>query len=141
MTRKDNAQQLFLTYNCAQATVGAFTDVLGMDEKTALRLTSGLGSGVGGTRLACGTFVGAALVLGSVYADESGSNKAFVSAKVREFAGSFAAKHGSLLCSDLLPRATANRDPSLSGRPCLRYVLDTVDLLTQMLGLDEVLAE
>ncbi len=136
MTRKEKAQQLFLTYNCAQATAGAFTDILGIKEP-ALRLVSGLGTGVGGMQLTCGTLLGAALVIGSVYADETGSNKAAVSAEVRAFAQRFAAQNRSLLCSELLPQAIENRDPSLPGRPCLRYVWNAVELLTQMLDLSE----
>lgn len=141
MTRKEKAQQLFASYNCAQATVGAFTDVLGISEEAALRMTSGLGSGIGGLQLSCGALVGAALVLGSALANEAGSNKAEVGAAVRAFIGQFSAVHHSPLCSELLPQAVAHRDPNLHGRPCLRYVWDVVNRLTQTLGLDETLPE
>ena len=137
MTRKEKAQQLFLTANCTQATVGAFSDLLGVEEAAALRLTSGLGTGVGGLQLTCGTVIGGALVLGGVHADATGANKAEVSAKAREFAKAFEQAEGSLTCSELLPQAIANRDPSLPGRPCLRYVWRTVDLLTELLGVSE----
>lgn len=137
MTRKEKAQRLFLTANCTQATVGAFSDLLGVEEATALRLTSGLGTGVGGMQLTCGTLIGGALVLGSVYADATGANKAFVSAQVRAFVQTFQQKHGSCQCSELLPQAIASRDPNLPGRPCLRYVWSAVELLTETLGLSE----
>ena len=137
MTRKEKAQKVFLTTNCAQAVVGAFSDLLGVDEAAALRLTSGFGTGVGGLQLTCGAVVGGAVVLGGVYADETGANKAEVKERTREFAQAFEQAQHSLLCSDLLPQAFAMRDPNLPGRPCLRYVWSAVELLTQLLGVSE----
>ena len=35
-------------FNCAQSVVGAFQDLLGMDEKQAMAMAGGFGGGVGG---------------------------------------------------------------------------------------------
>lgn len=52
--RGDKAYELFLSgYNCTQAVVGAFADVIGMDFDTAVRFSSGFGGGMGRLREVC----------------------------------------------------------------------------------------
>ena len=41
-------------YNCAQALACAFSDEVGLDEKTIFNLTSGLGVGMGNMEGSCG---------------------------------------------------------------------------------------
>ena len=67
------AESLFFSgYNCAQSVVGAFADVTELEEKTALRLASGIGGGLGGMRQTCGTVTGMCMVFGKAYGyDES----------------------------------------------------------------------
>lgn len=61
--RGDKAYELFLSgYNCTQAVVGAFADVIGVDFDTAVRFASGFGGGMGRLREVCGTFSGAVIV-------------------------------------------------------------------------------
>ena len=45
-------------YNCAQAVLLAFSDLTGLDEKTAALVASGFGAGIGKTRNVCGTVTG-----------------------------------------------------------------------------------
>ena len=46
--REELARQAFKEgYNCSQAMVAAFSDLMGMDKKTALRLASSFGGGMG----------------------------------------------------------------------------------------------
>ena len=48
MTRSEKAVALFESgCNCAQAVFAAFADLVGMDEATALRLSSSFGGGIG----------------------------------------------------------------------------------------------
>ena len=43
------AHDLFLSgYNCAQAVAAAFSEKMGTDEKTVLKMASGFGGGMGG---------------------------------------------------------------------------------------------
>ena len=47
----ERAAELFgKGFNCSQAVFAAFCDKFGMDEKTALKVASGLGGGVGSLR-------------------------------------------------------------------------------------------
>ena len=64
----DRAVELFKSgFNCSQAVFAAFSDKIGMDEQTALRVSAGLGGGVGRMREVCGAVSGAAMLAGMVY--------------------------------------------------------------------------
>ena len=53
--REELARQAFKEgYNCSQAMVAAFSDLMEMDKKTALRLASSFGGGMGRMREVCG---------------------------------------------------------------------------------------
>ena len=62
------AVELFLQgYNCAQAVAEAFCDVTGLDEKTAARMASSFGGGMGRMREICGAVSGMLLVYGLLH--------------------------------------------------------------------------
>ncbi len=68
MTKGDLAYENFLKgYNCTQAVTAAFAEELGLDEKTAARLSGGFGGGMGRLREVCGTFSGIVMVLSALY--------------------------------------------------------------------------
>ncbi|MBQ2436468.1 MAG: C_GCAxxG_C_C family protein [Clostridia bacterium] len=51
MDREFRGAQLFMEgYNCAQAVIMAFSDLLGMDEKTCAKISSSFGGGMGRMR-------------------------------------------------------------------------------------------
>ncbi len=54
-------------YNCAQSVFVAFSDVTGMDEKLAKRLSSSFGGGMGRLREVCGTCSAMFMVAGILY--------------------------------------------------------------------------
>ncbi len=87
-------------YNCAQAVFGVFAEDFGIPFEQALKLSCGLGGGIGGNRDVCGTVSSAALVLGLKY----GPDKAAVYPRVKEFTEAFTAKTGSLICRELLAK-------------------------------------
>lgn len=54
-TRKAKALELRRQgFNCAQSVLLVFDDITGLDEATAIRLSSGLGTGVGASKELCG---------------------------------------------------------------------------------------
>ena len=62
MSYADTALELFMEgYNCAQVVFAAFAPVLGIAQADALRVSMGLGGGVGRMREVCGTVSGAAM--------------------------------------------------------------------------------
>ncbi|MEE0981552.1 MAG: C-GCAxxG-C-C family protein, partial [Acutalibacteraceae bacterium] len=63
--RTDKAVELFKNgFNCSQAVFAAFAGEFGMDEETALKVSAGLGGGVGRSREVCGAVSGAAMLVG-----------------------------------------------------------------------------
>lgn len=107
--RAQAARQNFLAgYNCAQAVVLAFEDVLaeqGVDASTALRLASPFGGGMGRMRETCGAFSGMLMVLGLL--EGYNAPKAFAAKKelyekVQELAGAYRAENGSVVCREIL---------------------------------------
>lgn len=88
-------------YNCAQAVLMVFDDVTGINPDMAARLSSGLGTGVGGSRELCGAVVGMALTEscrhGSAPTDKVGAMKAVgtLTEKFKERNG------GAVRCADL----------------------------------------
>lgn len=95
-------------YSCAQSVFASFAPELGLDEKVALRLTSGLGAGVGRLREVCGAFTGLSLILGYYQGNEEGNaeQKEHIYALVQEEAARFRQEFGSIICRELL-------DPSI----------------------------
>lgn len=144
--RIDRSQALFHAgYNCAQSVVAPFCDVIGMDEKTALKMASSFGGGVGRLREICGAVSGMALVLGLLYGDidpEDDSTKAAHYERVQALANRFREKHGTIICRDLLQTRDAAPTPDkrtkqyYETRPCAALVHDAVALLCNWIETD-----
>ena len=65
--RVERARGYFLEgYNCAQAVVMAYDDVMAMDVATLARITAPFGGGMGRMREVCGTVSGMAFVAGAI---------------------------------------------------------------------------
>ena len=66
--REELARQAFKEgYNCSQAMVAAFSDLMEMDKMTALRLASSFGGGMGRMREVCGAVSGMFMAAGIKY--------------------------------------------------------------------------
>ena len=104
------AKELFLEgYNCAQAVVLAFGDVIqkneNIDTKTLLKMASPFGGGMGRLREVCGSISGIFMVLGVLegyHAPEDRQGKIDLYRDVQQLAGEFQRKNGSILCRELL---------------------------------------
>lgn len=148
MTRSERARELFLQgYNCSQAVVLAFCDVTGLDEQTALRLSSSFGGGMGRLREVCGTASGMFLVAGCLWGPTDPADRAAKAehyALIQEMARRFRERSGgSIVCRELLGAAGRDHAPVPTERtpefyrkrPCLQLVSDAAEIL------DEILAE
>ncbi len=102
------AKEYFLNgYNCAQAVLLAFSDLTGLDDKTAMRLSSSFGGGMGRMREVCGTVSSALMVLGILHGYDATSptaaeDKKAHYARVQEYAARFRTEQGTIICRELL---------------------------------------
>lgn len=101
-------------YNCAQAVICAYCDLLGMDEKSAFVLSEGFGGGMGGLQETCGA-VSAMFMLAGIQNStgnlQSPDSKGATYKIVRELAAKFKEKNSSIICKEL---------KGLTGKPMLR---------------------
>ncbi len=94
-------------YNCSQAVLLAFSDLTGLDEKTAMMMASSFGGGMGRMREVCGTVSSSLMVLGILHgydatSETAGEDKTAHYARVQEFAGRVREQIGSIICRDIL---------------------------------------
>ena len=70
MNRSETARENFKNgYNCSQSVFLAFSDLIPLDEKTALKISAPLGGGVGRMREVCGTVSAMMMICGLVFYD------------------------------------------------------------------------
>ena len=132
MNHSERAVELFVEgYNCAQAVAAAFSDLTGLDEKTAARMASCFGGGMGRMREVCGAVSGMLMVAGMLYGyddPKATKEKRELYAQVQAMAGRFREELGSIVCRDLLKNPPSDPNPTprtaefYKNRPCARMV-------------------
>ena len=145
MFAMEKARELFIKgYDCSQAVFGAFCDVTGMDEDTALRLASSMGAGMGRMREVCGACSGMFMVCGLLYGySDSSDNKAKAEhyALIQRMAEMFKEKHGTIICRELLaglktdtnPVPEARTEEYYKVRPCLKFVETAAEIMDRII--------
>lgn len=141
MDRKEQAAQYFLEgYNCAQAVILAFSDLLEMDRATCARISSSFGGGMGRMREVCGAVSGMLMVAGLLYGydgPEEGELKKAHYQRVQHLAGQFREQTGSIVCREILKNPPSDPTPSArtqayyAQRPCVRMVMLAVEVMEQ----------
>lgn len=137
-SRGQRAFELFQEgYNCSQAVALAFSDLIRIDEKLLVRMTSSFGGGMGRMREVCGAVSGMFFVAGALYGYEQPGTagqqeKAAHYERIQELAAEYRAINGSIICRELLGLATCGADqptPELrtaeyyKKRPCGQLVM------------------
>lgn len=146
MKRYDEiAKNLFLEgYNCAQSVFLAFSDLTGLDDETALKLSAPFGGGMGKMREVCGAVSGMLMALGAL---EGYTAKDDLAAKqahyetVQHLMRTFQEENGSYVCKDLLNRPVISGDATPEARtgayykkrPCADCVASAAKILMEYL--------
>lgn len=140
---EQRAEALFRQgYNCAQAVFAAFSDVTGIPEAEALRLSSSFGGGMGRLREVCGAVSGMFLAVGALYGydEPTPPKRAEHYARIQALAAQFQAQYGSIVCRELLHgQAAAGGAPAARTeefyrkRPCLSLVRGAAAMLDDYL--------
>lgn len=138
--REELARQAFKEgYNCSQSMVAAFSDLMGMDKKTALRLASSFGGGMGRMREVCGAVSGMTFVISALYDDD----KSGIYKRVQAVANEFREENGSIVCRELLGLSKPGPDSPLAEprtkeyykkRPCPELVELAADILEKYIS-------
>ena len=144
MNRGERAAELFTQgYNCAQALMVTFCDMIGMDEKAAARSVSAFGGGMGRLREVCGAVSGMFAVVSILYGyDEAGDDtaKKELYQLVQNLGGQFREKCGSIICREILKNPPSDPVPSTrteeyyATRPCVRMVYTAAEILSDYIA-------
>ena len=141
MTRRELAKENFMKgYNCSQALVLAFEDLVPIDRESLLKLASSFGGGMGRLREVCGSVSGMFMIAGLLYGydgPETGQVKADHYARIQELARRFEETHGSIVCREMLglnvkhdaPTPEARTKEYYKKRPCPDIVGDAAEIL------------
>ena len=144
MNHRELAEQNFEAgYNCAQSVLLAFSDLTGLEDKTALAISSSFGAGMGRLREVCGAVSGMFMVAGLLYGGKaSQEEKAAHYERLQLLAARFREKNGSYLCRELLAGVpvTSGAAPEArtaeyyKTRPCKHLCGDAAELLEQYIA-------
>lgn len=136
MNHADRAEAFFdKGFNCAQAVFAALAPDLGMDERMALKVASGLGGGLGHSGEVCGAALGMCMAAGLAngYDDEAQladpAVKQAHSAQIKALMDTFRTCFGATGCDDL--REVGNR------AVCVPYVRRAVEWAAAQAGLND----
>ncbi|HWT73816.1 MAG TPA: C-GCAxxG-C-C family (seleno)protein [Mobilitalea sp.] len=144
--RVEEAEKLFKDgYNCSQSVFEAFSDLYGMNQDMALRLSASFGGGLGRMREVCGAVSGMGMIVGletgtSRKMDDEG--KKYNYDVVQRLSNEFKVQNGSIICRELLGLDGMNngdttpqkrKEQYYHSRPCEQLVKDAAAILEQAL--------
>jgi C_GCAxxG_C_C family probable redox protein len=145
MSNKSNtATEKFLSgYNCAQSVIYPFCEETGISDDMALKISCGLGGGMGRNQEVCGAVSGGILVLGLRHGrgiNDEQSITAFTYQKTREFMSRFTEKNGNFICRKLLDGCDLTteagqqefKDKDMKNRVCKLCVQSAVEILEEI---------
>lgn len=126
--------------NCSQAVLVAFAEDCGMDEKTAMKLSSSFGGGMGRLREVCGAVSGMFMVAGLLVGYENTDSKEKKDAHyklIQELANEFKKENNTIICRDLLGELGKSTSPVsdprtaeyYKARPCVKFVVSASEIL------------
>lgn len=144
--RVERARGLFNSgYNCAQAVLLAYNDIVGMDDEAAAVIASSFGGGMGRLREVCGAVSGMSMLASLISPAPDPNDRAARTANyalVQDFAERFRAENGSIVCRELLGLGVAKESPEpsprtseyYSRRPCAEYVASAARIVGRYLA-------
>ena len=120
-------------FNCSQSVFLAFEDMHKMDPKTALKLSSSFGGGMGRLREVCGAVSGMFMVAGVLYGYDDPKDyeaKKVHYERIQQLAKEFELRNGSIVCRQLLGLGEGKDTPApekrtqeyYKKRPCAELV-------------------
>lgn len=144
MDRKEIAMQNFKEgYNCAQAVLLAYADLIDIDKESLAKIASSFGGGMGRLREVCGAVSGMFMVEGLLhgYSDPSAKDEKMAHyANLQALAAKFKEQNGSIVCRELLggvqstnPKPDERTPEYYKKRPCVELVGMAAEILEEYL--------
>jgi C_GCAxxG_C_C family probable redox protein len=144
MTRIETATKLFDEgFACSQSILAAFCEDFGLDRKTALKLADPFGAGMRGLSETCGAVTGSLMIIGLKYGRTRADNllaKEKAADLVGEFVKRFTARHGTIVCKELLGHDISipeqhdfAEELGYFKTKCPNFVRDAAEILEQIL--------
>ena len=141
MTKERASELMTQGFHCSQVVFEHAARLKGMDPMEARRISAGLGGGAFHGEM-CGTVSGAVLGIGLFYGYDKPNAEAeneLMIAKIREFHEKFIAKHGSIVCRELLLHgfdfANPTEDyPEDTFDNCSTYCADACAILEEVVA-------
>ena len=127
-------------YNCAQAVLLAFAEVLGIDDAFALKLASSFGGGMGRLREVCGAVSAMFMIAGLLQGYTEPNNdetKAQHYKLIQNLGNEFKSRCGSIICRELLglpdgadsPIPSKRTDEYYQQRPCENCIKTAAEII------------
>lgn len=144
--RKQKAVRLFREgYNCSQAVFCAYSDIYGIEEQMALKLSSSFGGGMGRMREVCGAVSGMFLLAGletgtADSRDVEGKKKNYE--MVQKLAEEYRKTNGSIICRELLGVKKGENEGTTpekrtkeyyKKRPCADLIENAAEIIERIL--------
>lgn len=132
-------------YNCAQSVFCAFSDELGIDFETALKLSSSFGGGMGRLREVCGAVSAMFMIAGLKYGYTSPDDdkvKAEHYIRIQKLAEEFKKTNNSIICRELLgldikensPIPAKRTEQYYKDRPCEQLVKEAAYIISNYIN-------
>jgi C_GCAxxG_C_C family probable redox protein len=137
------AEKFMSGYNCAQSVIYPFCEETGIADDMALKISCGLGGGLGRNQEVCGAVTGGTLVLGLRHGrgvNDEQSATTLTYQKTREFMSLFTERNGNFICRELLDGCNLTteagqqefKDKDIKNRVCMVCVQSAVEILEQI---------
>lgn len=132
------AEEMFSQgYLCSQSVFATFSEMLGLDKETALKIGNGFGGGIARKQEVCGAVSGAIMLIGLKYgkiqADDNISHEKTY-AMVDNFCNEFTKRNKSINCYEILgcdlPTA---KERGLFSTVCSKCVRDSAEIIEDLL--------
>lgn len=130
-------------FSCSQAIFSSFSEELGLDKNTALKIADSFGGGMGRMAFTCGAVTAAFMVIGLKYGRTLASDqkaKQKTTELVRKFAEKFKERNQFLDCKKLLNCDISTAEGSeyakkhnLTKEICPKFVADAAEIIGEIL--------
>jgi C_GCAxxG_C_C family probable redox protein len=129
--------------SCCQAVINSYAEELGLERGKALRLAQGFGGGLGRMGNVCGAVTGACMLLGlsqPIMGDNPLPSRENTYTLVGEFYRRFSARHGTVMCRELIDYDLSRPEGLAAAREnkvfvtiCPNFVKSAVEILETLL--------